>query len=180
MLLAYLCWLDKGNKKHRPEALKTMKVKFQGLQNPFQKQLESDTASEEAFEPQFFRNFVIFEWILASKNEPKIEEKMLKTRCATTIHFWINFCWNFLRFGFRKRNENSLLFGSLSKNLILWKSWYFQRKLLFFWFWASRNRPNFDVKTLSKMTSKKKGSKIEFGHRFLVSQNHQNCCKKRC
>ena len=30
------------------------------LQNPFQEQLKSDTASEEAFEPQFVRKFVIF------------------------------------------------------------------------------------------------------------------------
>ena len=60
MLLAYLCSLDEGIKKHRPEALKSMKIKLQGLQNPFQKQLKSDTASEEAFEPQFFRKIVIF------------------------------------------------------------------------------------------------------------------------
>ena len=54
MLLAYLCSLDEGIKKHRPEALKSMKIKLQGLQNPFQKQLKSDTASEEAFELHFF------------------------------------------------------------------------------------------------------------------------------
>ena len=78
MLLAYLCSLDEGIKKHRPEALKSMKIKLQGLQNPFQKQLKSDTASEEAFEPQFFRNFVIFEWILASKTDPKSKKKCWK------------------------------------------------------------------------------------------------------
>ena len=60
MLLAYLCSLDEGIKKHRPEALKSMKIKLQGLQNPFQKQLKSDTASEEAFEPQFFSKFCDF------------------------------------------------------------------------------------------------------------------------
>ena len=59
MLLAYLCSLDEGIKKHHPEALNSMKIKFQGLQNPFEKQLKGDTASEEAFEPQLFRKFVI-------------------------------------------------------------------------------------------------------------------------
>ena len=29
------------------------------------------------------------------QNGPKIEEKMLKTRCAKTIHFWINFLLEF-------------------------------------------------------------------------------------
>ena len=37
-----------------------MKIKLQGFQNPFQKQLKSDTASEEAFELQFHRKFVFF------------------------------------------------------------------------------------------------------------------------
>ena len=60
MLLAYLCSLDQGIKKHGPEAPKSMKIKFQGLQNPLQKQLKGDTASEEAFEPPFFRNFANF------------------------------------------------------------------------------------------------------------------------
>ena len=74
MLLAYLCSLDEGIKKHGPEALKSMKIKFQGLQNPFQKQLKSDTASEEAFEFQFFGKFAIFQWIF--QNGPKFEENV--------------------------------------------------------------------------------------------------------
>ena len=78
MLLAYLCSLDEGIKKHRPEALKSMKIKLQGLQNPFQKQLKSDTASEEAFEPHFLQKFAIFYWILASKTDPKSKKKCWK------------------------------------------------------------------------------------------------------
>ena len=87
MLLAYLCSLDEGIKKHRPEALKSMKIKLQGLQNPFQKQLKSDTASEEAFEPQLFSKICDFLMNFGFQNGPKIEEKMLKMRCAKTIHF---------------------------------------------------------------------------------------------
>ena len=87
MLLAYLCSLDEGIKKHRPEALKSMKIKIQGLQNPFPKQLKSDTASEEAFEPQFVSKFCDFLINFGCQNEPKIEEKMSKMRCSKTIHF---------------------------------------------------------------------------------------------
>ena len=87
MLLAYLCSLDEGIKKRRPEALKSMKIKVQGLQNPFQKQLKSDTASEKAFEPHLFFENLRFLINLGVQNEPKIEEKMSKMRCSKTIHF---------------------------------------------------------------------------------------------
>ena len=59
MLHAYVCSRDEGVKKHRPEVLKSMKIELRGLQNPFKKQLKSDTASYEAFEPRFFRKFAI-------------------------------------------------------------------------------------------------------------------------
>ena len=61
MLHAHFSSPDEGAKKHRPEALKSMEIELQGLQNPFKKQLESDNASEEAFEPQFYRKIAIFE-----------------------------------------------------------------------------------------------------------------------
>ena len=60
MLHAYFCSPDNAVKKHRLEALKPMEIELRGFQNPFKKQLQSDTASEEAFEPQFFRKIVIF------------------------------------------------------------------------------------------------------------------------
>ena len=60
MLHAYFFSLDEGVKKHRPEALKSMEIELRGPQNPLEKQLQSDTASEEAFEFQFFRKIVIF------------------------------------------------------------------------------------------------------------------------
>ena len=75
MLHAYFCSRDEGVKKHRPEVLKLMKIELRGFQNPFKKRLQSDTASEEAFEPQFFRKFVIFQWFLDSKSEPKSKRK---------------------------------------------------------------------------------------------------------
>ena len=78
MLLAYPCSLDEGIKKHGTEALKPMKIKQHGLQNPFQKQLKGDTASEKAFDPQFFRKFVISKCILASKTDPKSKKKCQK------------------------------------------------------------------------------------------------------
>ena len=62
-----------------------------------------------------------FSMIFGFQNGAKIQEQMLKMRCLKTIHFWIDFNWNSLRFGLRKWSENSLFFGSLSKKPILWK-----------------------------------------------------------
>ena len=132
MLLAYLCSLDEGIKKHRPEALKSMKIKLQGLQNPFQKQLKSDTASEEAFKFQFFENLWFFWWILASKTDLKSKKKCWTCDVQKTIHFWIIFSWNFLRSGFRKSKENLLFLEFLSKNLILLKPSFFPMENCYF------------------------------------------------
>ena len=90
MLHAYLCPVDERIKKHRPEALKSMKIELRGPQNPFEKQLQSDTASEEAFEPQFSRNFVILHRFLL-QNGSNIEEKTLKMRSFKTTYFRIDF-----------------------------------------------------------------------------------------
>ena len=100
------------------------------------------------------------------QNGPKIEEKMLKTRCAKTIHFWINFYWNFLRFGLRKWKENLLFFGSLSKKLILLKSLFFQKKIASFLVLNFQNWTKFRCKIFFENYIGKNGSKIEFGHRF--------------
>ena len=78
MLHAYFCSPDKAIKKHRLEVLKSMEIELRGFQNPFKKQLQSDTAPEKAFEPQFFRKFVIFRWFLGSKTEPKSKKKCWK------------------------------------------------------------------------------------------------------
>ena len=60
-----------------------MKIKPQGLQNPFQKQLKSDTASEEAFELQFFFENLRFlnEFWLPKRNQNRkknVENAMRK------------------------------------------------------------------------------------------------------
>ena len=87
MLHAYLCSVDEGIKKHRPEALKSMKIELQGLQNPFEKQLQSDIASEEAFEPNFLSKICDFSMIFGFQTGAKIQEKMLKMRCLKTMFF---------------------------------------------------------------------------------------------
>ena len=99
------------------------------------------------------------------QNGPKTEEKILKTRCAETIHFWINCYWNFLRFGLRKWKENSLFFGSLSKKPILWKSLLFQRKItmvLNFQTWT-KFRCNFFSAITSENMALKSNLGIDFG-----------------
>ena len=91
MLLAYLCSLDEGIKKHGPEALELMKIKLQGLQNPFQKQLKSDTASEKAFEPQFFQKLWFFnEFLLPKRTQNRrtnVEHAMFKNNTFWNIFF---------------------------------------------------------------------------------------------
>ena len=44
-----------GIEKKTENAPKSIKIELQDLQNPFKKQLESNSASETAFEPPFFR-----------------------------------------------------------------------------------------------------------------------------
>ena len=102
MLLAYLCSLDEGIKKRRPEALKSMKIKLQGFQNPFWKQLKSDTASEEAFEPQF----VIFLWILVFKTEAKLKKKCWKCDVQKQCTFESIFIGIWFALVSEKWNEN--------------------------------------------------------------------------
>ena len=144
-----------------------MKIKLQGVQNPFQKQLQSDTASEEAFEFQFFEISKFFDdfWI---PNRAKIEEKMLKMRCLKTMLFWIDFYWRFLRFGLRKWNENSLFVGSLSKKLILWKSLFFHKKIAIFLVLSLQKSTKFRCQNAFENDIEKKGSRIEFGHWFWL------------
>ena len=179
MLHAYLCSVDEGVKKHRPEALKSMKIELRGLQHPFKKQLQSDTASEEAFEPQFYRKSVIFQWFLVSKTKPKSKKNCWKCDAKKQYIFQSIFIGIF----FALASENGAKIQCFSD--LYRKNWFCKNhcfswgKLLFFWFRASKNRPNFDVKKLLKMTSKKR-----LEHRIwasiLASQNHQNCSKKQC
>ena len=94
MLHTYFCSLDKGVKKHRPEALKSMKIEFRGPSNPFEKQLQSDTASEEAFEPQFFRKLWFFNDIglpKRSQNPRKIVENAMLKNNAFFNRFSLEF-----------------------------------------------------------------------------------------
>ena len=156
MLHAYLCSVDEGIKKHRPEALKSMKIELRGLQNPVEKQLQSDTASERAFEPQFFRKIVIFQWFLASKTEPESKKKGWKCDAKKQCIFKSIF----FRIFFALASENGVNFQCFFD--LYRKSWFCknhcfsQRKLLFFWFWASKNRPNFDIKSFRKWHRKKR------------------------
>ena len=91
---------------------------------------------------------------------------MLKTQCAKTIHFRINFYWNFLRFGFRKWKENLLFFGSLSKKLILWKSLFFHGKIAIFLVLNLQKRIKFRCNFFSIITSEKIALKSNLGIDF--------------
>ena len=65
-----------------------------------------------------------------------------------------------------KIKKNCCFLGLYRKSWFCENHCFSNRKLLFFWFWASKNRPNFNVKKLSKMTSKKKALKSNLGIDF--------------
>ena len=92
---------------------------------------------------------------MASKTEPKSKKKGWKCDAKKQCIFKSIFIGIF----FALASENGM---KIQCFLDLYrKSWFCEnhcfsiRKLLFLWFRAPKNRPNFDVKTLSKMTSEK-------------------------
>lgn len=163
MLHTYFCSPDKAIKKHRLEALKSMEIELRGFQNPFKKQLQTDTAPEKAFEFQFFRKIVIFQWFLESKNRRKnAENAMLKNNA-----FFNRFLWEFFSFWLPKNGMKfHCFFGSLSKKQILWKSLFFHKKIAIFLVLSFQNWSKLRCKFLFENYIGKKSSKIEFGHRF--------------
>ena len=82
------------------------------------------------------------------------------------MHFKIDFYWNFLRSGLRKWSENSMFFGALSKKLILWKSLFSLRKIAIFLVSSFQKSIKFRCQNAFENDIEKKGSQIEFGHRF--------------
>ena len=154
MLHAYFCSPDKAMKKHRLEALKSMEIELRGFQNPLNKQLQTDTAPEKAFEFQFFRKIVIFQWFLESKTEPKSKKKCWK--CDAQKQCFLKSI--FIGFFFVLASENGVKIWCFSD--FYRKSWFrknhcfFKGKLLFFWFGASKNPSKFDAQTHRKIMSK--------------------------
>ena len=156
MLLAYLCSLDEGIKKHRPEALKSMKIMLQGLQNPFQKQLKSDTASEEAFAPQFFlRKFVIFQSILASKTDPKSKKKCWKRDAQKQYIFESIFIGIFFALASENRRKCCCFWDLYRKSWFCENHYCSIRKLLFFLVLNFQRWIKFRCIFCSEMTSEK-------------------------
>ena len=89
-------------------------------------------------------------------------------RCQKTMHFSIDFYWNFLRSGLRKWSENSMFFGSLSKKLILQKSLFFQRKIAIFLVWSLQNSTKFRCEKAFENDIEKKGLKSNLGIDFSL------------
>ena len=75
-------------------APKSMKIELRGRQNPVEKQLQSDTASEKTFEPQFFENLCFNNkfWLpKPTKNQIKnVENAMFKNNTFLN-HFLFKF-----------------------------------------------------------------------------------------
>ena len=71
-----------------------MEIELQGFQNPFKKQLQSDTAPEKAFEPQFFRKLRLFDdfWIpKRNQNRRKNAENAMLKNNAFLNRFVLDF-----------------------------------------------------------------------------------------
>ena len=77
---------------------KSVEIELQDLQNPFKKQLESNSASETAFEPPFFRKNIDFLMIFGTQNGAENGEKLFKIRCSKKACFRTRFSQIFDRF----------------------------------------------------------------------------------
>ena len=86
------------------------------------------------------------------------------------MHFAIEFYWNFPRFGLRKWTLNSMVFASLSKKLILQKSLFFLKEIAIFLVLSLPKSTKFRCKNPFENDIEKKGSKIDFEHRFWLSK----------
>ena len=166
MFHACFCKCDAGSKKRSLEARKSTKIELQEPQNPSKKQLKSDSASEAASEPQFFRNFVILHRFLASKMGAKSKKKHLK-RKALKQHIFESI-FNRVFFVSFFKNEGNIMFVSY---LFRKRRFYKNRdpveaRARFLRFGASKIRTKIDAKTHSKTTSKKTGPSVNFRIHF--------------
>ena len=137
MLHAYFCSPDKAIKKRRLEVLKSMEIELRGFQNPFKKQLQSDTAPEKAFEPQFFRKIVIFRWFLDSKTEPKSKKKCWKCDAQKQCFFESIFIGIFFVLVSENGMKLHCFLHLVRKNCICENHCFSEWKLLFFGFGLS-------------------------------------------
>ena len=71
---------------------KSIKIELQHLQNPIEKQLRSNSASETAVEPPFFRKILIFNGFLDPQKAPKSNKKARKFDAQTKHALEHDFC----------------------------------------------------------------------------------------
>ena len=163
MLHAWFCKCHAGAQTRILELRKSTKIEFQGAQNPFKNQLQSDDASKVVMEPPVFRKFRIFQWFLDSQMEPKSKKKSLK--CDTWRQCIFESIFNAVFFDLASENASKIrYFWQLFRKRPFCKNHCFScGKLLFLWFRASKIQSKIDAKTISKKTSKKKTRKLNFG-----------------
>ena len=112
------------------------------------------------------------------QNEAKIEAKTLKIRCWKTTHFWRRFFAEFSPCWHPKMAPKSSCFRISTGNTDFAKIVVFLKENCYFSrFRASKSRTKIDAKTHSKMTSKKRGSNVDFGVDFGL-QNPSKSLRK--
>ena len=117
--------------------------------------------------------------ILGSPNEAEIEKKRSKIDVEKQYFFGLDVSSNFRRLGLRKCIQNRLFFSIFSETSFLQKSWFSLGKIANFEVSSLKNSTKNRCKNASENNVEKNDSKIEFGHRFLASQNVQNRSAKR-
>ena len=163
MLHAWFCKCHAGAQTRILEPRKSTKIEFQGAQNPFKNQLQSDDASKVVMEPPVFRKFRIFQWFLDSQMEPKSKKKSLK--CDTWKQRIFESIFNAVFFAVASGNGAKFrCFSHLYRKRRFCKNRCFScGNFLFCWFGASKNHLKINAKTTSKKTLKKIAQKSSFG-----------------
>ena len=166
MFHACFCKCDAGSKKRSLETRKCPKIKLQEPQNPSKKQLKSDSASEAASEPQFFRNFAILHGLLGSKMEAKSKKKHLKCE-ALKQHFFESILI-LIFFALASKNKAKIMFFSylFRKRRFCKNHAPVEARARFLRFGASKFQTKIDAKTHSKTTLKKTAPDVNFRIHF--------------
>ena len=134
MLLAYLCSLDEGIKKHRPEALKSMKIE---LLSRASKSIRKAASKRYCFRgglrTSILSKICDFLMIFGFENWTKKEENHLKFHVGKKLRFEDDFWSKFRRFGLQKWSRNRF-FSHLDWKREFWKNHCFSKKNLgFYW-----------------------------------------------
>ena len=176
MLHASLCSVDEGIKKHRPEALKSMKIKLQGFQKSSLKAilLQRRPSNIIFFEKLWFFNDF---WPPKRSQNPRKNAENTMLQNNTFLH---RFLLDFSSLWPPKMERKFIVFRIFIDKADFVKIIVFPKQNCYF---SSFEAPKIDQISMSKRFRKwhrKKRLENRIWASILASQNHQNCSKKEC